>query len=245
MWLTERLVPDHKTIADFRKDNGAAIRRVCYRFVELARRVGVLSGGHRRHRREQVQGGEPPGPELHDRQGEAQDQPSREEHHQYLDEMARINRQEAHQVSARRGSPGSEEKLARIRDEVRRLEGICPGSWSTTPDGQISLTDPDARSMATYGKGTGGRRLQRSDGGRRRHPPDRRPRGHERRPRPRPAGSRWRARPRRRSRPRRSRSIADRGYFNGAEILACHEIGITATVPEARDLRATARRACS
>ena len=45
MWLTGRLVPDHKTIADFRKDNGAAIRKVCARFVELGRRVGVLSGG--------------------------------------------------------------------------------------------------------------------------------------------------------------------------------------------------------
>src|SRR5689334_5378894 len=33
MWLTGRLAPDHKTIADFRKDNGSAIRRVCARFL--------------------------------------------------------------------------------------------------------------------------------------------------------------------------------------------------------------------
>ena len=33
MWLLGRLVPDHKTVADFRKDNGAAIRKVCARFV--------------------------------------------------------------------------------------------------------------------------------------------------------------------------------------------------------------------
>ena len=33
MWLTGRLVPDHKTIADFRKDNGRAIRKVCAQFV--------------------------------------------------------------------------------------------------------------------------------------------------------------------------------------------------------------------
>ena len=32
MWLCGRLVPDHKTIADFRKDNGAAIRKVCAQF---------------------------------------------------------------------------------------------------------------------------------------------------------------------------------------------------------------------
>ena len=44
MWLPGRLVSDHKTIADFRRDNGAAIRRTCAQFVELCRRIGVLKG---------------------------------------------------------------------------------------------------------------------------------------------------------------------------------------------------------
>jgi transposase len=43
MWLTGRLAPDHKTIADFRKDNGPAIRRVCAQFVELCRKMGLLT----------------------------------------------------------------------------------------------------------------------------------------------------------------------------------------------------------
>ena len=43
MWLTGRLVPDHKTIADFRKDNGGAIRKVCARFVVLCREMGLLA----------------------------------------------------------------------------------------------------------------------------------------------------------------------------------------------------------
>src|SRR6202049_3499195 len=43
MWLLGRLVPDHKTIADFRRDNGAAIRKVCARFVELCRELGLLT----------------------------------------------------------------------------------------------------------------------------------------------------------------------------------------------------------
>ena len=43
MWLLGRLVPDHKTIADFRKDNGRAIRKVCARFVELCREMGLLT----------------------------------------------------------------------------------------------------------------------------------------------------------------------------------------------------------
>jgi transposase len=43
LWLTGRLVPDHKTIADFRKDNGPAIKKVCARFVELCRKMGLLA----------------------------------------------------------------------------------------------------------------------------------------------------------------------------------------------------------
>src|SRR6266700_10870 len=43
MWLTGRLVPDHKTIADFRKDNGGAIRKVCVQFIELCRQMGLLA----------------------------------------------------------------------------------------------------------------------------------------------------------------------------------------------------------
>jgi len=43
MWLTERLTPDFKTIADFRKDNGAAIGKVCRELVLLCRRFGLFS----------------------------------------------------------------------------------------------------------------------------------------------------------------------------------------------------------
>ena len=43
MWLTGRLAPDHKTIADFRKDSGRAIRQVCAQFVVLCRMMGLLT----------------------------------------------------------------------------------------------------------------------------------------------------------------------------------------------------------
>src|ERR1700682_4929209 len=43
MWLIGRLAPDHKTIADFRKDNGPAIKKVCAQFVELCRKMGLLT----------------------------------------------------------------------------------------------------------------------------------------------------------------------------------------------------------
>jgi transposase len=43
MWLTGRLAPDHKTIADFRRDNGPAIKKVCAQFVALCRHMGLLA----------------------------------------------------------------------------------------------------------------------------------------------------------------------------------------------------------
>src|ERR671911_1720724 len=43
MWLTGRLMPDHKTIADFRKDNGEAIRKVCARFIMLCRALDLFA----------------------------------------------------------------------------------------------------------------------------------------------------------------------------------------------------------
>jgi transposase len=48
MWLIGRLAPDHKTIADFRKDNGPAIRKVCAQFIALCREIGLLTNGKRR-----------------------------------------------------------------------------------------------------------------------------------------------------------------------------------------------------
>src|SRR5262249_13823918 len=42
IWLLRRLTPDDKTIADFRKDNGPAIKKVCARFVDLCRQLGLL-----------------------------------------------------------------------------------------------------------------------------------------------------------------------------------------------------------
>jgi hypothetical protein len=146
----------------------------------------------------------------------------------YLEEMARIDRQEAHQIHATKVTR-IEEKLARIRQEVRRLEGIAR-QLDATPDGQISLTDPDARSMATSGKGTGvvGYNVQTAV--------DTHTHlivahevtnvGNDRAqlaPMARAAKAGLEA--------ETIEAIADRGYFNGAELLACHEDGITATVP--------------
>ena len=43
MWLTGRLAPDFKTIANFRRDNGAAIRAACAQFIVLCRQLGLFT----------------------------------------------------------------------------------------------------------------------------------------------------------------------------------------------------------
>ena len=55
MWLTGRLTPDHKTIADFRKDSGRAIKQLCVQFIEVCRQMGPADDVERRDRRQQVQ----------------------------------------------------------------------------------------------------------------------------------------------------------------------------------------------
>jgi transposase len=43
MWLLERLKPDFKTIANFRKDNGKGIKNVCRKFIELCRQLNMFN----------------------------------------------------------------------------------------------------------------------------------------------------------------------------------------------------------
>jgi len=153
MWLTGRLVPDHKTIADFRKDNGPAIRESCARFVELCRQIGVLAAGT-----VAIDGSKMNVVNNRDRNfttGKVKPQIEHLEQSaaQYLGEMERTDRQEQSEAALRKVDH-LKEKLARVRQEVQRLQGIAK-RLKDTPDGQISLTDPDARSIATYGKGTG------------------------------------------------------------------------------------------
>jgi transposase len=228
MWLTGRLVPDHKTIADFRKDNGPGIRKACARFVELCRQIGVLSGGI-----VAIDGSKFKAVNNRDRNFTSGKIELRISHlegsaSRYLDEMGRADTLEQSEATLRKVTR-LKEKLARVRGEVRRLEGIAVG-LKDVPDGQISLTDPDARSMATYGKGTGlvGYNVQTavdvdthlivthevtnigSDRS-------------QLAPIAKAAKEVLQA--------DKLDAIADRGYFNGAELLSCHEAGITATVP--------------
>jgi transposase len=153
MWLTGRLAPDHKTIANFRKDSGRAIRQVCAQFVTLCRRLGLLNTAS-----VAIDGSKFKAVNNRDRnftrakveRRRAQIEESVARYLQQLDTADRHEPTEA--LSAR--TTRLKEKIARLDQEMQRLAEL-EAQMLASPDQQISLTDPDARSMATSGRGSG------------------------------------------------------------------------------------------
>ena len=153
MWLLGRLAPDHKTIADFRKDNGAAIRKVCARFVSLCRAMGLLQGTN-----VAVDGSKFKAVNNRDRNFTHAKMARRmaqieESVDRYLRQLDSADRQEASDAILTK-TARLKEKIERLKQEMARLQGL-DAMMRETPDQQISLTDPDARSMATSGRGSG------------------------------------------------------------------------------------------
>jgi hypothetical protein len=153
MWLCGRLVPDHKTIADFRKDNGPAIRRVCARFVALCRKLGLLAEAS-----VAIDGSKFKAVNNRDRNFTAAKMKRRlaqieKSVARYLDQLDSADRQEPSEALAMR-TTRLKEKIVKLKEEMKRLEALDV-ERRKAPDQQISLTDPDARSMATSGRGSG------------------------------------------------------------------------------------------
>ena len=153
MWLTRRLAPDHKTIADFRKDNGPAIRKVCARFVELCRRLGLFAEAS-----VAIDGSKFKAVNNRDRNFTEAKMKRRmaqieESVARYLHQLESADRQERSKARAMKIDRLSE-KIAKLQEERQRLETLDKQRLAQ-PDNQISLTDTDARSMATSGRGSG------------------------------------------------------------------------------------------
>ena len=153
MWLTGRLVPDHKTIADFRKDNGPAIRKVCAQFVELCRRIGLLATAS-----VAIDGSKFKAVNNRDRNFTKAKMTRRmkqieESVDRYLHQLDSADRQEPTEAIKSRVTR-LHEKIDKLREEMDRLKTL-EDRMMASPDEQISLTDPDARSMATSGRGSG------------------------------------------------------------------------------------------
>ena len=153
MWLVGRLAPDHKTIADFRKDNGRAIRQVCARFVALCRALGLLTQASvaidgSKFKAVNNRDKNFTRAKMERRMAQIEESVAR-----YLQQLDSADRQEPSEALKTKASR-LKEKIAKLKEQMQRLE-VLKVTMLATPDQQISLTDPDARSMATSGRGSG------------------------------------------------------------------------------------------
>jgi len=228
MWLTGRLAPDFKTIADFRKDNGEAIRLVCREFVMLCKKLNLFADAF-----VAIDGSKFKAVNNRDRNFTRAKMKRRlqqidESIERYLGQMASADRQESAVSKDKTGH--LEDKIAGLKKEMARLKKL-EARMLATPDQQISLTDPDARSMATSGRGTGivGYNVQTAVDARHHlivaHEVTNI--GHDR-------GQLF-------NMAKQAKAVigtdeldavADRGYFKGEEILACDDAGITTWLPK-------------
>jgi len=238
MWLLGRLVPDHKTVADFRKENGPAIRKVCARFVELCREMGLLATAS-----VAIDGSKFKAvnnwdknftrAKMERRRAQLEESVAR-----YLSQLDTADRQEPSEALVAKATH-LKEKLAKIKEEMERLK-VLEAQMLAAPDHQISLTDPDSRSMATSGRGSGvvGYNVQvavdtedhlivthevTNVGN------DRAQLAHVAKE----AKATLQA--------EKLQAVADRGYFSGEEILTCEKAGIRVTLPKPMTSGAKAR----
>ena len=234
MWLTGRLVPDHKTIADFRKDNGPAIKKVCAQFVALCRKMGLLAKAS-----VAIDGSKFKAVNSRDNNFTKGKMDRRlvqieESVARYLSQLDTADRQtsageEPSEVLAAR-TTRLKEKLAKLEEEVKRLKAI-EKQMLASPDQQISFTDPDSRSMATSGRGSGmvGYNVQTAV-----DTTNHLIVAHEvtnvGTDKSQLANVASQAKEALQA--DKLEAVADRGYFKGEEILACEEAGITVTLPK-------------
>ena len=236
MWLLGRLAPDFKTIADFRKDNGEAIRLVCREFVVLCRKLNLLSDTL-----VAIDGSKFKAVNGRDKNY------TRAKMKRRLEELeASIERYLARLATADAAEPPGDDaktlndKVAALREEMQRLKKL-EVRMLEAPDQQLSLTDPDARSMNARGSGIVGYNVQSAVDSRHHliiaHEVSNV--GSDRRqlsPLARQAKAALGA--------ETLEVVADRGYYNGDEIRACEEAGIEAYLPKPKTSWNKARGFC-
>ena len=226
MWLTGRLMPDFKTIADFRKDNGKAIRSVCRQLVVLCQQLGLFSEAlvcvdGSKFKAVNNRDRNFTSAKLQRRMEEIESSISR-----YLIDLDTADRQEP--AVAKLRSERLEDKIIALKAQLKALK-VIEVQLEATPDKQISLTDPDARSMKTRGTGIVGYNVQTAVDAKHHlivaHAVTNI--GSDR-----DQLSAMAKLARASMGVEELTAIADRGYFKGEEILACDEAGITAIVPK-------------
>ena len=228
MWLTCRLMPDFKTIADFRKDNGPAIARVCREFVLICRKLNLFTKAL-----VAIDGSKFKAVNARDRnftKGKIKRRLEQIDQSiaRYLGQIESNDRSGDDDVDYKTGQ--LESKIGKLQEEVNRLNTLQK-ELLKKEDQQISLTDPDARSMATSGRGSGmvGYNVQSAVDTKHHlivaHAVTNV--GHDR-----SALHDMSVKAKEVIGSETLDVVADRGYYNGSEILKCQKSGITPHVPK-------------
>ena len=228
IWLTGRLTPDFKTIADFRKDNGHAIRQVCREFMLLCRKLNLFSEALVAIDGSKFKAVNARDKNFTDAKLKARMRQLEESVTRYLADLDRADRDPTAITEAR--TEHITQKLETLRAHLQDLKKMG-AQMAQTPDGQVSLTDPDARSMATSGRGSGivGYNLQAAVDARHHLVVT-----HE-------VTNSGSDRSQLSTMSKQTQealavteltALADRGYYKGEEILACEQAGINALVPK-------------
>ena len=228
IWLTGRLAPDFKTIADFRRDNGEAIRKVCKEFVLLCRRMKLFTDGIVAIDGSKFKAVNNRDKNFTDRKLQARIEQLEDSIKRYLVELDRADRDTTAVLPGRVAH--LKDKIAKVRQQMQALEAIGE-QMEASEDGQISLTDPDARSMATSGRGTGivGYNVQTVVDAKHHlvvaHEVTNV--GHDR-----GQLANMAKLDKASNREDELIALADRGYYEGYEILECERAGVAAVVPK-------------
>ncbi len=226
MWLTSRLAPDFKTIADFRKDNGKAIRNVCGKFVMLCRQMNLFSQAI-----VAIDGSKFKAVNNRDKNFTSAKMKRRLEEVEskiarYLTELDKADQDVPDVTEAQ--TERLQDKLSAAKEEMQRLKKL-ETQMLEAPDKQVSLTDPDARSMKTRGTGIVGYNVQTAVDPKHHLIP-----AHE-------VTNNGSDRNQLAVMAQKARTaigsetlevFADAGYFSGKEIVACEGDGITPNVPK-------------
>ena len=152
MWLTGHLAPDFKTIADFRRDNGVGIRNVCRRFVSLCRELKLFSQAIVAVDSSKFKAVNSRDRNFTPGKIDGRQRQIEESIHRYLEALETADRTQPAEVEAK--TERLQEKIQTLREQMRRLDRIKE-QLKHQPEPQLSLTDPDARSMISQAKGTG------------------------------------------------------------------------------------------
>jgi transposase len=226
MWLTSRLTPDFKTIARFRKDNGKAIRSVCRQFVELCRQLDLFSQAIVAIDGSKFKAVNNRDKNFTSAKMERRKQQLEDSINRYLAALDSADQEEPAVVEAK--TVKLKEKIAALKQRMAELKELDV-KMQAAPDKQLSLTDPDARSMKTRGTGIVGYNVQTAVDTKNHLIV-----AHEvtNAGTDRDLLSTMAKQARAAMGTQEITAIADRGYYKGEEILACHEAGITALVPK-------------